>query len=251
MLAEAQFSGPVEFSVRVPVDDPGLVANVRHALKRGLPHLLGQPATKRPERLQIVANGPSAASAPRVGQTMAINGSVRVFSRANPPTYWVGCDPQELLADLLDYTPDETVYVVASKCHPKVFERLCGKRVLLWHVDDFATWRLIRHFDPIRTASSVTICAFEIGERLGFNRFGIWGWDGCYLDGKDHANGQAHGGYDITNEVGEQVFQTTRTWALEAQDAVQKLRMTPRDIQIYGPGMIGAMLDYLNVPHGA
>jgi hypothetical protein len=241
--------GHVEFAVRVPVDDAGLRANVAHALSRDLLHLVGQPAERHTDRLSIIANGPSAVGAPHRSPTMAINGSIRLFNRADPPSYWVGCDPQELLADLLDYAPDETIYLVASKCHPKVFERLRGRRVLLWHVDDHATWDLVKPFEPVRSASSVTICAFEIGERLGYDRFGIWGWDGCYLDGRDHANGQAHGGIDIENDVGGQIFPTTRTWCLEAQDAVNKLRMTPRDIQIHGPGMIGAVLDYLDVKH--
>jgi hypothetical protein len=252
LLAETPISGRVEFDIRVPVANDGLIANVAYALSLGLPSLRQQ--THGVPRLKIIANGPSADSASLCGSTLALNGALSTFTDVGlAPTYWAACDPQPIVASFLDTTPRETTYLVASKCHPSVFDLLLKRRcnVILWHLDDHATWDLVKDLDPISIASSVTICAFELGERLGFSKFETWGWDGCYIDGRDHATDQPAGGVYVELDIGGQVFPTTRTWALEGQDAVNKLRMTPRDIKIHGPGMIGALLDFHEVYHGA
>lgn len=237
----------VEFEIRTPTDDAGLVRNVEHALSLGLPEIVTGP--HRSQRLKIIANGPTARSAPLGGPTLALNGALRsCLSRGVAPAWWAACDPQPLVADFLAEAPEATTYLVASKCDPAVFRALKGRNVLLWHIDDFATWDLVKDRNPVSTAVSITICAFELGERLGFSRFETWGWDGCYIDGLDHASPQAHRATDIENEVGDQVFSTTTSWALEAQDAYHKFSLTPRDVEIRGPGMIGAILRYLDAP---
>lgn len=245
-----EIAGVIEFDVRVPVCDDGLRTNVEYALSLGLPDL-GQFAAK-PHRLKVIANGPTARTSPLEGPTLALNGALGLFTtQGKAPAYWAACDPQALVADFLDITPRETVYLVASKCHRSVFDLLLRRRcnVIAWHLDDHATWDLVKDRDPVSLASSITICSFELGERLGFSRFETYGWDGCFIDGLDHASAQPSGGIFVENDVGGHIFPTTRTWCLEAQDAVNKLRMTPRDIQINGPGMIGAVIDYLDVKH--
>lgn len=235
--------GLVEFDIRVPVDDEGLRANVRSCLARGLPEV--GYSGGRADRLTIIANGPSALQAlPCEGPTLAVNGSLRLFDEG--ATWWAGCDPQEHMADFLTDPPRETVYLVASKCHPAVFEALKNRTVVVWHVDDHATWDLLSERDPIRTGVSITIVAFELMSRFGFRRFTTWGWDGCYMDGKDHAVPQAIVPSNIENEVGDQVFNTTTSWALEAQDAWRKL--SAADIDIRGGGMIGAVFDFQRAP---
>src|SRR5580765_5062864 len=170
----------VEFVVSTPVSDEDLVANVRHALTLGLPELCDfEYAWNGP--LTVVASGPSALKAPFDGKTLAINGALGLFTRAGrAPTYWVACDPQELVADFLDEMPESTTYLIASKCHPKVFERLRDRKVILWHVHDECTWELTKERQPVARAVSVTICAFELMARLGWRRFDTWGWDGCF-----------------------------------------------------------------------
>lgn len=235
---------PVIFDVLTPLDDGTLADHVRQSLARDLPDLrdFEYPWT---EDLTILASGPSAKRAPLAGKTLALNGALKVFTdKGLAPTYWAGCDPQELVADFLVNAPKETIYLVASKCHPKVFETLTAQdcRVVLWHVGDEATKDILADRFPVACAVSITICCFELMARLGFRHFHVWGWDGCLLDGSGYANAQLVASPEVTIEIGDAAFASTHTWGLEAQDAVHALCRFPFPIHIHGGGMTGEML---------
>lgn len=232
----------VEFIVSTPVSDDGLIENVRHALGLQLAELRDfEYPWNGP--LTVVASGPSARNAPLEGKTLALNGALRLFTDCGrAPTYWAACDPQELVADFLDAPPESTTYLVASKCHPKVFERLRGRNVILWHVHDEATWPLVGGRQPVARGVSITICCFELMARLGWRKFDTWGWDGCYLDGDSYAVPQIHSGDEIAIECDDVSFSTTPAWGLEAQDAIMALRGFPFPIHIHGLGMVGEIL---------
>lgn len=239
--------GEIIFDIKTPLDDGTLAEHVRHALTLKLPELRDFEYPFEGD-LTVIANGPSGRKGPLDGKTLAINGALKLFTdRGLAPTYWIACDPQELVADFLDNAPDETTYLIASKCHPKVFEKLAGKNVILWHVHDTGTHELTADLFPVSRAVSVTICAFEVMARLGWRRFDTWGWDGCIMDGQEHAVAQKNMGNHIdigvTNAEGVETHYTTiPAWGLEAQDAISALRGFPFPINIHGGGMIGDIL---------
>jgi len=231
----------IEFDIRTPVADDRLAFHVASCLERGLPEVEYQAPRIAP--LTVLANGPSAKRAALDGDVLALNGALKVcLERGVVPKYWAACDPQEMVADFLKDAPDETTYLVCSKCHPKVFDALEGKKVLVWHLDDAVDWG-----NPIVSAVSITLVAFELMERLGYSAFETWGWDGCYVDGESHAAPQAHGGSDITMLVGDKRYLTTTTWAAEAQDAVNLFKAMPHQIVVRGGGMLGAILNFHGV----
>lgn len=229
----------------MPLDDAALASNVRHALTLGL---LEPKDVELPfhEPITIIANGPSARDAPLTGPTCALNGALQLFTEKGlAPTYWAACDPQEMVADFVpDDPPEETVYLVASKCHPRVFEKLAGRKVVLWHVSDDATWDLVKDRQAVLAWVSVTLCTPELLARLGWRQFHIYGWDGCYIDGADHAVGQAHKADNIEIGLGDRAFPTTTTWALEAQTACTALAGFPFPIHVHGSGFVPALLKH-------
>jgi len=233
--------GLIEFDIRTPCDTAGLRTNIAAAMALGLPEIVRSP--HRADTLSLVANGPSALQAPLTGLTMACNGALGLFTRHGlAPTWWIGCDPQELVADFLGDAPETTTYLVASKCHPAVFDRLKDRRVLIWHVDDEGA-EDIRSDAKVPTATSVTLCALSVASMfLGFDTIDTFGWDGCYFDGLDHAVPQAHDGHVITNWVGDRSFRTTPTWCAEAVDARMQLEAAPYSVTVHGNGMIDAIL---------
>lgn len=237
-------AGAITFDIQTPLSGDVLVSHVKHALSLGLPELRQFEYAWQGE-LTVVANGPSARQAPVSPflKTLAINGALKLFTdKGLAPTYWIACDPQELVADFLEDAPKETTYLVASKCHPAVFEALKDRNVILFHIHDEPTNALTENLGHVSRAVSVTICCFEIMARLGWRKFDTWGWDGCVLDGQEHAVAQTNLGGHIEIEHLDHTYTTLPVWALEAQDAIDALRGFPFPITIHGSGFIGAVL---------
>ena len=151
----------IHFDCNTPVDDEGLRANVRHALSLGLPELRDFEYPWQTD-MHVVANGPSA-RVPHPGQhSVAVNGAIRLWEGGtHHPRYWIGCDPQAKLADLLGPMPYGTTYLVASKCHPDVFAALRDRKVILWHVEEPATADML--VDKIRVSSGVSVTTTSFG----------------------------------------------------------------------------------------
>lgn len=231
----------IEFKVQTPVSDLRLLRNVAWSRPRYPDVSQGPP---RCATLNIIASGPSARSAPlsHLGPTMALNGSLGLFREAGlTPTWWAACDPQVLVSDFLRDPPPETIYLAASKCDRTVFRALRGHQVRLWHLDDVdaVPW-------AVPVATTITLTAIPLAVHMGFRRIDIWGWDGCYLDGLDHACPQPHDtAHNVSVEVGRQTFHTTASWALEAQEAVYVVGQCGARIRIHGPGMIATILHHL------
>lgn len=243
---------PIVFDVKTPVDDDGLRANVRHAMGLRLPTLRDMEYARK-EPLTIVANGPTAHQAPLSRpshRTLAINGALEIFNDQRAiPSYWAACDPQPLVTNFLRCAPYDTTYLVASKCHPSVFERLAGYNVILWHVGESATRSLFDHHDiVIPASSSITSTSFELMTHLGFRRFETWGWDGCYMDGQGHAIPQEEAPSRIEITVHDRVYETSPVWALECDDIANRLVGFPFPIHIHGDGFFADMLSRV-VPH--
>lgn len=226
----------IEFDVRTPLNAEGLARNAAWAMARG--YLDVVPGGDRDGTVNIIANGPSARSAPQDGLTLALNGAIGLFRQ--PPTWWAACDPQGLVANFVRDPPKGTKYLVASKCDRRVFDALRLRPVLLWHVDDTpgVPW-------GVPSATSITLVALSLMRRMGYRDFRVWGWDGCYVDGRDHAVPQKHRAEKINVGVAGRSFLTTPTWAAEAQDAVNQLAGADYRVRIEGDGMIKAIVGAL------
>ncbi len=228
---------PLTFELSPPLDPDTIKGHIAHSLSLGLP-TVKQGKNRGP--INIIASGPSAKEAPLDGPTIALNGALGLFTRSGKaPTYWAACDPRERIADFLTDAPEETTYLVASKCHPKVFEALKGKRVLLWHLNDFETPK-----PAVPSAVSITLCAMSLLRYMGYNKMDVWGWDGCYgQDGSHHVSHQPHEeDGTIIHLPDGQAFNTTMAWGMEAEDALIQLTLADYQPTIHGNGMFQAIL---------
>lgn len=241
MSADGEMRGEIAFDLVTPATSDQLAQNVARAQSLGL------PSTQSRKRLNIVANGPTAKRAPFDrfdGPTLALNGGLRQFTeRGLAPTYWAACDPQALVADFLKDAPRETIYLVASKCHPDVFRALEGYDVRLWHVADVDLPNQVRA--PL--SCSITMCvAWEMRLAFGFTDLTVYGWDACYLDGEHHAgDARVVNPTDVTIDFGDLgMFETNHTWAAEAEFAQQFFQLAryyDMTVTLCGDGMMRAM----------
>lgn len=225
--------GVVSFALKTPLDEETIRGHIAAAKARNL-----RPAIEPGETLAIIAGGPSASLAPQDGTTLALNAGLSICTR--PPTFYAACDPQEIVADFLTNPPSETTYYIASKCHPKVFDALEGRDVRLWDIADYVP-------GGVSCAPSITLTALLLFFRLGWRRFEVYGWDGCFRGEQHHVGNQPHAGDTITLEVGERSFTTTTTWAQEAEDALYLLAIMEfmgAEITIHGDAMVQAIREY-------
>lgn len=247
---------PIEFAISTPSNPETIRGQIAHALTLGLPE-----ADASRKQLHLIANGPSARGydfdalaqghhSPEVlVDTWALNGALRLFTdRSAAPTAWLACDPQALVGDFLSGAlPVETTYLVASKCHPLVFDLLKDRKVQLWHVND----QPAPGKRQVPCAVSVTISALLLAQRLGYRRIDVWGWDLCFgADGAHHAaTGDLGIGEQVDIDVGEGAdtmrFRSHPTWACEVTDAskvLPVLKWAGVDVVIHGMSMLAAIM---------
>src|SRR5579871_2126319 len=181
---------PVSFTVTTPGEPEAIKARMAANEARGLP----EAAAERP--VVIVGSGPSARDAALWAfleanpdqPTCAVNNALRLFlEHRQTPTYWVACDAEQRVAEFVADAPKDTIYLVGSKVHPDVFDRLRDRDVRIWRLDEFGRQSDAFH---VPCAVSVTLCAQSLLRLMGYNVFRHWGWDCCFLDGKDHASPQ-------------------------------------------------------------
>lgn len=234
------------FDARVPVDAETCARHIASNMAFGFPEAVAR------KKLTVIANGPSALEADLKaieGPTLALNGAMKLFmDQGVVPTYWAACDAQDIVMGFLpDNPPKETIYLVSSKCHPYVLARLADRDVRLWHLSDSDVVDRVR----ISTTSSVTMAAMWLLHRIGFTDFDVWGWDGCFMNGRHHASDASdwgapelkinYGGVVENDEViGGRTFATTRTWAAEANAAIQFFQLAKYfdiGLTIHGDGM--------------
>jgi Protein of unknown function DUF115 len=242
----------VKFDIRTP-DETTARAQQAENERRALPEAV------RARSVIIVASGPSASDsavwerlASGVECSVALNGALSLFlERGLRPTYWCACDPQPLVADFLpDNPPPEVVYLVASKCHPSVFEKLRGRDVRIWRLDDFTP--LPEGKLAVQCAVSITLVTMGLFRMKGYHRFETWGWDCCYLDDRHHASTQPLPAdndlpLELRNEAGDVLkrYRTTGTWMAEINDAAilaQNFSVMSYRIAINGGGAVGEIL---------
>lgn len=247
----------VQFDIRPPHGADVIATHIAHSCSLGIPEADEGPL----KALTIIANGPSARGldlSQIKTKTLAVNGALKLFTdQGLAPTYWAACDPQALVADFLVEPPLHTIYLVASKCHPLIFDMLRGRDVRLWHVNDHPLPLLDgKPRRSVMCASSVTLCAMTLMRKLGFRRFETYGWDACF-EGMAHHASDADlteypegsidlnvGGQMIDEKIeGGRWFKTTTTWAAEAQDAVVQTHHADYDVEVHGQGLIKAILD--------
>lgn len=225
-------------------------AHMAEAIKL-FPMLKKRPLTSS-RRISIVCYGPSLNDTWEdiKGPVMTVSGAHDfLMARGITPEWHVDCDPLEHKAGML--TPnDSTRYLMASVCHPKVWPKLKGKKVSLWHLingDYYETpsWVMKHHPQGLDCmfggGSTVGMRAMEIAAALGFRRFDIHGMD-CSFGESRHA-GPHSGKRQLETLVrcnGRQ-FKTSPQMLQAAQEMERFLLTMDADITFHGDGLVQEM----------
>lgn len=155
-------------------------------------------------------------------------------------------DPRPHKADLLGDPHPDVEYLIASTCHPAVFDRLDGYAVKLWHV--FANEEESKRVLPpgewaLTGGSSAGLRAMTMARFFGFTDLHIFGMDGC--EGPSGKHAAAHplqpAGHSVVVYDGVE-YRTTPSMLECAKQTFHELDVLP-DVtpHFYGEGLTQAM----------
>jgi len=117
-----------------------------------------------------------------------------LIDRGVIPTYHVDLDPREHKVTMLGTPHKDVEYLMASTCHPKMWDLLEGHKVKLWHIysneDNKNVALVYPRGDWILTGgNNVGLRCLVIGRILGYRKFHIFGMDCSFpKESKHHAD---------------------------------------------------------------
>jgi len=168
------------------------------------------------------------------------------------PSATVIVDARELNGRFTKPVLPECKYLLASQCHPSVFDGLPKDRTYLWHVMNDATADTINEFYPqhwsIPGGSTVLLRAIPLLRTLGYHRFHLFGTDSCLTDGAHHAYAQPENDGQAVVPImvtGGRVFWCHPWMASQAKEfvtLVEKMGET-FDMIVHGDGLLSHIIN--------
>ena len=222
-------------------------------MERGLPELAPAPCS-HDGSFVIVGSGPSLPDhiedlkrEQLAGRPLcAIKGSHDLLiDHGITPNLFVSVEPRKRP---LKHLSENTIYLLASRCSPDLFDQLKDYKVLIWHAwSEEAECDEFKGQFAIGGGSTSGIRAIFVGYVLGFRKFILYGMDSCLAGDKKtkRFSGETVGDGWITDIiVGGRRFWCNGAMAQQAIE-FQHIYTSLPDINIYpkGDGLITAIIN--------
>jgi uncharacterized Rossmann fold enzyme len=164
-------------------------ANISSALDRGLPEFA--PALCANDGTFVVAGSghslPSSVDEIRAERALgrpicAAKGAHDFLCEAGiPPDLFICVDPRDRRENI-KYANDQTIYLMASRCDPVMFDHLKARKVVVWH--SYGSMEEAQVYKDRSKAiygggSTSGIRAITLGYMMGFRKFVLYGMDSC------------------------------------------------------------------------
>ncbi len=230
-------------------------ANVSATIERGYTPINGYLDQFRGE-VSICGAGPSIKETCKQirGDILAINSAIGfLLGQGITPKFGMIWDAAEICENFAIPHPD-TTYLVGARCHPKVFERLKGCKIIVWHAGgdhNIAEFLAARHIDePMVNGGSAGVTrAMYLSVALGYRKLNIYGADSSYSDsGETHVTGSLVQEKDfhiwINNDENAKRFRTTPEWCAQIEEykiIYSQFSAWGIDVEVYGDGMLQHM----------
>ena len=235
----------------------GVVANIDRNSKRGLrefqPALISHDGT-----FVVVGSGPSLAGfADEIRGEKAKGRPICAIKGAHDwlceqgiePDLFFSIDPRDRRNNVQRKT-ERTVYLLASRCAPEMFEHLKDRQIVLVHTlssDEENTWYVNKGKYLVGGTSTSGMRAFNIAYWWGFRKFIMFGMDSC--NAPDGVTKRIDG--SLTGQTTDVIIGKTGrkficniAMAKQAEDFQKLWQMMP-DIHIesHGDGLLTAILE--------
>lgn len=221
--------------------------NIKSAVSRNLPPVRRYEGHDRV--MSIAGGGPSLCDTYGLmtGYVAAANKAHDwLLERDIVPHFCGLLDPMPVLADA--FTPDKRVtYLVASMCHPSVFDKLDGYKVRIWHAsqgDHIGISDIVPDDQwQVPGGTTVSLRLMELGILLGFRTFHLHGLDSSF--GKERHHAYDYLNYDDqTQNVVIQGYETVPALYCQVTDLFRRLERfetddyEPMTFTVYGDGLL-------------
>jgi hypothetical protein len=183
-----------KYPTRTPLTLECELRQIEQAVNTGIPRLDMAPI--RHDTLSVVGYGPSLNETWKEITHPCISTSGAhdfLIDRGFVPDYHAQCDGRDHQVKFLSTPHPEVTYVMATVCHPRIWEQLKGFNVLLWHNchgEHVIKW--IGERDPngllVAGGSNIGLTAIHLGGIMGFRNFKLFGLDCNFKDFKRHAD---------------------------------------------------------------
>lgn len=235
------------------------IDNVNHSIKLQLPQLW--PHEEQDNVIAIVGGGPSLDDTiddliekhENGMKVVSLNGTHDyLLDKGIRPSVHVQIDAREFNARFVENWQEKTKYLIASQCHPKVFENLKDAEVYLFHCangvvpkktyDDYYMGNCM----ILPGGSTVMLRTIPLMRVLGFKKMEIYGFDSCVMGKDHHAYDQEENdeGPIATVNVNGKKFVCFSWMYSQANDFVEMVKSVGDsfELQVHGDGLIAHLI---------
>lgn len=254
---------PLKIQAKCVVDAQGRLEQIKSACDRGLDEF--GPSPVHDKEAVIVGSGPSVKGQIKKIRRMkaqgyfilAIKGAHDFLLKNNiVPHAALAVDPQPHIVrcfrkKLPKGEINRPAYLIASQCHPELFDYLEDQNVILWHLLASSSSEYLKGKVQIGGGSTSGSRGIVLAWMMGFRTFHLFGFDSCLQgDGKNRLRkitGERWGGEDEnTLELmceGKTYYAdpAMAAQANEIQDVVQMLEGSR--FKAYGKGLIQTIFE--------
>ena len=185
---------------------------------------------------------------------ITLNGSYNwAIAHGLTPSAQIVVDARPFNARFTKPVVDGCRYLIASQCHPSVFEGLPPDRTFIWHtmaeqIQDIlekeygVSW-------PVPGGSTVLLRAIPLLRMLGYRKFILYGCDSCLAeDGKHHAYEQPENEnpyvFPVIVNPGGRIFRCAAFHASQANEFIDMVKLLGDEIEldVKGDGLLAYIL---------
>ena len=245
---------PLKITGKCVADDETLFTNMESAIARGLPQVK-QSEPPKDGTIVLVASAPSVKGQIELIKKMKAQGLLIVaikgahdwlIDNGVMPDYALAIDPQEHRISF--YKPQDGVhYMIASQCHPAMFDNLERRKVTIWH--PYVMKGQDRPAKSLLIGGGTTsgLRAISLFYVLGWRHFALFGFDSCN-DGETlrvNGDGLKEGDklLEVRIEPDGEPFYCNASMALQAEHFQTYYDYLPdATYEAYGHGLIQAII---------
>lgn len=246
---------PLKIDGKCVASDEELFGNMDMALARGYPEIL-YATPPHPQPVALVGSGPSASGQLDVIRKMKAAGTLIVAVKdahdwliANGvlPDFAVAIDPQAHRWTCFTNKRKAVHYLIASQCHPEMFNHLEGCKVTIWHPYITKGQKHPPKKMVIGGGTTSGLRAISLFYTMGYRHFALFGFDSCLENGTLRVNGDGVKEGDSIHEVridpeGE-TFYCNLAMMLQAEHFQDYFAAIPdANFYPYGHGLIQAII---------